>query len=240
MTRRRKVLALGRNVRSLGRILATTGLRSGVERIRLRRRTGLISLGTPPGYELTGTTFAAGCRLGGPAFVVGCDVGAHSYIEVGCRISRTRIGRYCSIAPDCVVGLAEHPAHFVSTHPRFYRHLPHLGYDLVQADAHQEIRPTTLGNDVWLGAQAIVRGGVHIADGAIVGAGAVVTTDVPAYAVVAGVPARVLRYRFDEETRERLERSRWWDRDDAWLRRHAHLMGDVPAFLAACEVDETR
>ena len=77
---------------------------------------------------------------------------------------------------------------------------------------------TIIGNDVWIGAKAIIRSGVTIGDGAVIGAGAVVTKDVPPYAIVAGVPAKIIRYRFDEELRKALLAAKWWDRDMTELR----------------------
>ncbi|WP_255733571.1 CatB-related O-acetyltransferase [Ruegeria sp. Ofav3-42] len=212
------------------------GVRRALLRQRLRKRHGLRSLGPEFDYWIAdNNTFETGCRLGGPAYVSGSSFGAFSYVEVGCRVSLTDIGRFCSIGPFSTIGLADHPDHFVSTHPYFYRSLPHIGYDLVTEDAHQDITKTTLGHDVWIGHGVIVKGGVNIGHGAIIGAGSVVTRDVPPYAVVAGVPARVLRYRFDEPTIDALLASRWWDRDLEWLKRNADKLRDVEAFLAALE-----
>jgi carbonic anhydrase/acetyltransferase-like protein (isoleucine patch superfamily) len=98
-----------------------------------------------------------------------------------------------------------------------------------------------IGNDVYVGVGAIVLSGVSIADGAVVGAGAVVTRSVPAYAIVAGNPARIVRYRFDEQTRERLLALRWWDWDDAAiLAARRWLVGDVAVFLDEMERQAAR
>lgn len=203
-----------------------------LERRRLRRRHGLASLGPEFDYHLPdSTTFEPHCRLGGPAFIAGCTIGAFTYIEVGCRLSLTDVGRFCSIAPYTIIGMAEHPvATFVATHPAFYRHAPAYGYDFVDRDHHTELARTRIGNDVWIGAGACVRTGVTIGDGAVVGAGSVVTRDVPPYAIVVGAPARVVRHRFDEATVDLLTRTRWWDREIEWLREHAEQMRDVEAF----------
>lgn len=225
-------------LRRIANALLPYGIQRALFRRSLQKRHGLQSLGPEFDYWISdNNTFEPNCRLGGPAYISGCNFGAFSYAEVGCRVSLTDVGRFCSIGPFSTIGLADHPDHFVSTHPYFYRALPHIGFDLVPEDAHQDLTKTTLGHDVWIGHGAIVKGGVNIGHGAIVGAGSVVTRDVPPYAVVAGVPARVLRYRFDQTTIDALLASRWWDRDISWLQRNADNLLDIKAFLAALEQD---
>lgn len=223
----------------VGRVLSKL-MPSGVRRVMLRRRLqkrhGLRSLGPEFDYWIAdNNTFERNCRLGGPAYVAGSSLGAFSYIEVGCRVSLADVGRFCSIGPYSVIGLAEHPDSYVSTHPYFYRSLPQIGYDLVSEDQHQVLTRTTVGHDVWVGHGAIVKGGVSIGHGAIIGAGAVVTRDVPPYAVVAGVPARLLRYRFEQRIIDALLAFRWWDRDLDWLRRHSDEMRDIESFMRVME-----
>jgi acetyltransferase-like isoleucine patch superfamily enzyme len=220
-----------RTLKALASLLPSSLRRLG-RRQFLKRRFGLHSLGPEFDYQIaSNNTFEPNCRLGGPVYIAGSSFGAFSYVEVGCRISLADVGRFCSIGPWSVIGLAEHPYNFVSTHPIFYRSLPHLGYDFFTENQHQELARTALGHDVWVGHGAIIKGGVNIGHGAIVGAGAIVTRDVPAYAVVAGIPAKVLRYRFEEGIVDELLASCWWDRDPDWLRHHAHEMKNVEAFL---------
>jgi carbonic anhydrase/acetyltransferase-like protein (isoleucine patch superfamily) len=116
----------------------------------------------------------------------------------------------------------------------FFTHAPQFGYDgLSPDDVIGENARTVLGNDVWVGTGAFIRQGIVVGDGAIVAAGAAVTRDVPPFAIVGGVPARVIRYRFDAQTIERISASRWWDRDEDWIRRNARLFCDVERLLAA-------
>jgi acetyltransferase-like isoleucine patch superfamily enzyme len=210
-----------------------TGLRRLNDRHRLRSRYGLASVAWEGEVHVgEGCSFGHHCRLTGPTFISESRVGDYTYIEMGCRVSMTDIGKFCAVAPYTLVGLAEHPTRdYVALHPIFYRYVPENGWDLVPADTRPELTRTRIGNDVWLGAGVCVRSGVVIGDGAVIGAGAVVTSDVPPYAIYAGVPARLVRHRFDQDTVARLLEIKWWDRDPQWLRAHAGEMQDVLSFV---------
>ncbi len=122
---------------------------------------------------------------------------------------QTTIGRYCSMAKGARVVNHNHPVGFKSTSGLFFN--PHFGLcdrSLVQ------FNPLVVGNDVWIGTNAVILPEVdRIGDGAIIGAGAVVSRDVPPYAVVLGNPARIVKYRFGEATIARLLEERWWEHD---------------------------
>lgn len=143
----------------------------------------------------------------------------------------SRIGPWSSISWGVRLGLSDHPLDHLGTSLLFSRKI--RGW--VEADTHDPIAEglTEIGADVLISAGALVLTGVRIGHGAVVGAGAVVKEDVPPYAIVAGVPARVIGHRFDEETREALLASKWWELDPAKLREHRDLFPHPRRFLAA-------
>lgn len=134
-------------------------------------------------------------------------------------ITDSQIGTYCSISWFVTIGARSHPLERATSHAFTYR----KQFALVDKDAELNHPKTVIGNDVWIGANAVIRGGVNVGDGAVIGAGAVVTHDVEPYAIVGGVPAKVIGYRFDEKTRERLLQIKWWDFPDDILRKNTGL-----------------
>jgi acetyltransferase-like isoleucine patch superfamily enzyme len=162
----------------------------------------------------------------------------HSFCGYDCDIYCTDIGRYVSIANGVVLGGGRHPMEWVGMSPVFY-----AGRDSVKAKfsthARQPAERVDVGHDVWIGRSAIVLPGVRIGNGAVVGAGAVVTKDVPPYAVVGGNPARVIRFRFNDALIARLIATDWWSLDDDGLRRLGPYMNDVEKFLEVAERSKT-
>ncbi len=119
----------------------------------------------------------------------------------------TTIGRFCSFASEVMIIPSDHLIFAVSTHPFLFK--PDFG--VVERDPRPRLH-LTIGHDVWVGYRVTILPSVReIGHGAVLAAGAVVTRDVPAYAVVAGVPAKIVKYRFDEKTISRILASRWWD-----------------------------
>ena len=130
--------------------------------------------------------------------------------------SNTKIGSFCSIAPGVTVGLGNHKLDNISTHPFLYNNyylekITDGEIKLKQTGLIDSDKSTIIGNDVWIGMNANIKRGIKIGNGAVVAMGAIVTKDVPNYAIVAGVPAKVIGYRFEKEDIEFLEQNPWWD-----------------------------
>ena len=142
---------------------------------------------------------------------------------------RLIIGKFCSIACGAkfLFNSANHTLNSLSnyTFPIFFEEWNLDKGDVTSAwDNKGDI---VIGNDVWIGSRATILEGVNIGDGVVVAAGAVVTKDVPPYAIVGGVPARIIRYRFDEETIQNLLKMKWWEKDQEWIQNHADDFDDV-------------
>lgn len=201
--------------------------------------------------SLGNLSFEPPVRSNRASFSGKCALGAFTYLADG-RVYTTDIGRYCSIAAGIVIGQPNHPTGWLSTSP--FQYQQSYRFNMVEAQkwsnraeyqadavdpqqtrkAHAEVlRRTIIGNDVWIGNNAIVIAGVNIGDGAIIGAGAVVTKDVTPYDIVGGVPARKIGERFDEATKKRLLASQWW-RYAPWQMRHI-VFSDVSAAIEAVE-----
>ena len=164
-------------------------------------------------------------------------IGKYSYIGANSFING-EVGRFCSIGENVKFLIATHPVTgFVSTHPVFYSNKKQSGVSFTKTSRFNEYPKKEghkysieVGHDVYIGYGAIVIGPVSIGNGAVIGAGSVVTKDVPPYAVVVGNPARVLKYRFEEAQIDLLEKSRWWNNDDDWLAAHANQFLSFESF----------
>lgn len=170
------------------------------------------------------------------------SMGRGSYISHSSNLD-ARIGRFSSIGARVRVIQGSHPykAPYVSTSPYFFSDARQCGVSVLDKPVYDELRyadpagrhAVVIGSDVWIGTDARLIAGVTVADGAVVLAGAVVTKDVPPYAIVGGVPARIIGYRYDEATVARLLDIKWWDRDMSWINARHSLFTDLPSFLSS-------
>lgn len=161
-------------------------------------------------------------------------MGKYSYVGNDCFMGNVEIGAFCSIADRVCVGGAGHPIERVSSSPVFHEGDNVLGVNF-QSFSYEHTPKTTIENDVWIGLGSIVKAGVTIHNGAVVGAGSVVTHDIPAYEIWAGNPARKIRDRFDKETAERIEKTEWWIRSDEEIKELSKQFDDVIAFIGGKE-----
>lgn len=161
----------------------------------------------------------------------GVEIGRHTYgltkesFFVPHKNVPVRIGSFCSVGPGVLfICAAEHRVDTATTFP-----IQFVDGKIRNAPGTVGKGPITVGHDVWFGARCIVLSGVTIGNGAVIGAGSIVTRDIPPYAIAVGNPARVIRYRFSPEIIERLQSSQWWNWSDDLIRERVELLTTVDA-----------
>lgn len=142
-----------------------------------------------------------------------CELGDYSYMERGAEAIYTTVGKFCAIASNTRLNALNHPIERVTQHKISYRPNEYfVGAKIDKGFREQrQSKRVTIGHDVWIGHGSVVMPGISIGHGAVVAAGAVVTKDVEPYAIVAGVPARRIKWRFPQTIRERMIVLAWWD-----------------------------
>lgn len=178
------------------------------------------------------SAFEGANKIGKECWFMG-TMGYGTYMGDNCRVE-AYIGRFTSIAPHVETNKGIHPLYepFVSMSPMFYSTRRQSGETFADKMMFSEERKLTIiGNDVWIGQNAFLVGGITIGDGAVVLAGAVVTKDVEPYSIVGGIPAKHIKYRFDEGRRNLLIASKWWDYPISWFRQNWELMCDMDKFV---------
>ena len=188
--------------------------------------------------------------VGGSVFDVK-EMGAFCFVNINSTIRRVeKIGRFVMVGPDVFIGGNPHSVNSVSAHLMFrgrsdewYKSFTTFYEDKetvkkIAESQEMEISRKSkvlIGNDVWIGARAVILGGVTIGDGAVIGGGAVVTKDVEPYTIVAGNPARVIRKRFTDEQIDFLLNFKWWEKEEKWLEENADLFENITRLMEECE-----
>ncbi len=162
-------------------------------------------------------------KIGSGSYCIKTVIGRYSYIGENSIAVNAEIGSFCSIASYCCIGGGAHPTNMISSSPVFYNGRNCFGknFSNIPFDAENRV---TIGNDVWIGEKVFIKDGITIGNGAIIGALSIVTHDVPPYAIVGGVPAKVIRFRFDAETIKTIEDIKWWEMKEDTLEKYAHLL----------------
>lgn len=172
-------------------------------------------------------------------------IGYGTYIGENAVFSNTRIGKYCSIAPNVKTIIAMHPTcKFVSTHPAFFSIRKQAGFTYVEKQLFEEFKyidkqsnlSVEIGNDVWIGENVIILGGVTIGDGAIIGAGSIVTHNIESYSINVGIPSRKIKYRFDRDEIDFLNNFKWWNKTTEWITENIEEFQDIKEFIKKKEV----
>jgi acetyltransferase-like isoleucine patch superfamily enzyme len=161
------------------------------------------------------------------------QIGDFTYISNSSNICNTVIGKFCSIGSNVKCGLPSHPSSvFVSTHPIFYSTLKQSQITFADKSYFVEEGKIVVGNDVWIGSNVIIMSGLTIGDGAIIASGSIVTKDIPAYSIYGGVPAKIIRYRFEKDEIDFLLNLKWWDFEIDFLRKNFDKFHNIKTLMS--------
>lgn len=183
---------------------------------KVRRRKLPQGVRIDRGASLEKVNFTPYVNIAHDAELNNVDIGKRSSVGRYTKIRDARIGAYCSISWDVTIGAVSHPMNHPTSHAFPYR----TQFGLVDTDAEipNREKSTVIGNDVWIGCNAVIMSGVTVGNGAVIGASSVVTKDVEPYTIVAGSPAKILKQRFSKELINSLDELAWWEWDDKTIR----------------------
>ncbi len=169
--------------------------------------------------------------IGPNSSISNCELGDHTYINANSIVQNAKMGKFCSIGPHVKIVIGSHPTNMISTHPAFYSNNKPF-FTFSEGMHHKEYENVIIENDVWIGEEVLILGGVTIANGSIITARAVVTKDVEPYAIVGGIPAKLIKFRFDPHQIAFLLNFRWWDKSESWLRKNVDILRNPNNFFA--------
>ena len=196
-------------------------IKRGIRVYAFKKRNKSIFIGPYVEVDPATTRVGKNCTINFYTKISHTEVGDYTYFSANCQVMHAIIGSFCSIGPGVKIGLGSHPTNLIASSPIFYSTSKVVNnMNWVDRDYHDEFSNVRIEDNVWVGANAYIMNDVEIGEGAICAAGSVVTKNVPPYAIVGGVPARVIKYRFDEETIERLIQLKIFERSDKWLKEH--------------------
>nr|WP_315184826.1 CatB-related O-acetyltransferase [uncultured Flavobacterium sp.] len=193
---------------------------------KLRKFNCTISIGC----NIKNTKFGNCVFLGENVSIVDSSINDYTYINSNSKIRNTTIGKFCSIGPNVQIILGKHPSTFISSHPMFYaNNKPFKTFsDKTYIEEYDHVK---IGHDVWIAEGVLIPGGISIGNGAIITARSVVTKDVAPYSIVGGIPAKLIKYRFDEQTINLINSSGWWEWEEIKLRKNFRLFHDANEFV---------
>jgi phosphonate metabolism protein (transferase hexapeptide repeat family) len=194
-----------------------------------------------PSAKIVGSSLGVWTQVAHDVKFYHSSLGDYSYIMQHSQVMQTSIGKFCSIASFVRLNPGNHPLERPTSHHMTYR-AKQYGFgdcDDLEFFAWREAHPVTIGHDVWIGHNVTVLPGVTIGNGAAIGAGAIVTKDVAPYTVVAGVPAKPIKMRFDHATIAKLEQIQWWNWTRAELEERFADFRDMDKFLAKYSLEQS-
>jgi acetyltransferase-like isoleucine patch superfamily enzyme len=210
--------------------LTILGLFRQIKRLKylydVRNKNCKISIGC----NIVNTKFGNSVFLGENVTIINSFINDYSYINNNSILKNTTIGKFCSIGPNVQIILGKHPSNFVSSHPIFYAiNKPFKTFS--DKDYIQEYDHVFIGNDVWIAEGVLIPGGVTIGNGAIITARSVVTKNIEPYSIVGGIPAKHIKFRFEEDTINKINKLEWWNWDEITLRDNFELFHNPKHFL---------
>lgn len=182
--------------------------------------------------EIVNSELRGNSKVGRDSYLYNVNYGEYSYNSIRVTLINCTIGKFCSIAQGVSVGLGMHPINkFVSTHPAFYSIHKQCGISFTQKQKFEETGYVEIGHDVWIGVNSVISDNVRIGNGAVIAANSFVNSNIPDYAIAGGNPAKVIKFRFNEEQIDFLNKLKWWDKDSTWLEDNQELMLDINSLI---------